>query len=401
LQIYRYISSYCPVFLRLFAGLVLAGFLAVAQADTVKTAKTTAIEVIAKGKTTRFYADMSSVAEFNAFVMSDPHRVLIDLANVSFDLPEGAGQKSKGLVRTVRYGEIEAGKSRIVIETDGPVQISEAKFLAKKVRGKSRLVIDLVASSQQAALASPETTGTIQGPAPIAPQPSGKKVIIIDPGHGGIDGGASSPNHVKEKDVVFAFAKTFVESLNATGRYDVRMTRDTDRFMTLSDRVEFTKASGAELFIAIHADTLRGPTGSGTTIYTLSDKASDEEAAALAEKENHVDSIAGIKLSEQVGEVADVLFELARKESKTFANLLSRNIVDKLKGVTPLTGKPIRSASFFVLKVPDVPSVLIELGFLSNPSDEKKLLDEAWRKTVSAAMTAAVDRHFAAIASKE
>ena len=411
-------SLYHPaiaVFAMILFALVNAGWMAALAAKPVVT---TALDVVAKGRMTRLFVELTAETGFTATVLADPYRVVIDLADVSFDLPPGAGQISKGLVRQVRYGVVEKGKSRIVIDTDGPVLIKQSQLLPKKGKAKPRFAIDLVGTTPEAFTAaqtrdeepsSPETTASLPiimpskkpGDVPETPQADGKKVIVIDPGHGGIDPGALSPSKTKEKDVVFAFALELKKELQQSGRYDVRMTRTEDKFMTLTDRVAFTRKAGADLFIAIHADTVRGKTASGTTLYTLSDTASDEEAAALASKENKTDIIAGIDLAEEEGAVADVLIELVQRESKNHANLFSRTALQELKGVTTMTGKPLRSAGFVVLKSPDVPSVLIELGYLSSKDDEQKLKTPAWRGKMAAALVKAVNRHFAVMGAAE
>jgi N-acetylmuramoyl-L-alanine amidase len=379
-----------------------------------KRATATSIEVVTKAETTRFIAELTAETGFTAEVLANPYRVIIDLADVDFDLPPGAGRKTSGLISHVRYGIIEKGKSRIVIDTKGPVLIKQSQLLPKKGKSKPRIVIDLVATtaksfaevqSREANPSSPEITASLPMimPATKLPEPKkdGKRVIIIDPGHGGIDPGALSPSGTKEKDIVFAFAQQLQTALSQSGNYHVQMTRTQDRFMTLNDRLAFTRRASADLFIAIHADTVRGKTASGTTLYTLSETGSDEEAEALALKENRVDAIAGINLSEQIGEVADILIELVQRESINHANLFSHKALAELKGVTTMTGKPLRSAGFVVLKAPDVPSVLIELGYLSSRDDEKNLKDEAWRARMAAALTNAVYSHFVGMDAAE
>jgi N-acetylmuramoyl-L-alanine amidase len=407
----RFVNFQCACVLVLI-GLLTADF---APAWAAKPATTTAIEIVTKGKTTRFLAELTAETGFTAIVMPNPYRVIIDLADVDFNLPPGAGQQTKGLIRQVRYGIIEKGKSRIVIDTDGPVLIKQSQLLSKKGKSKPRIAIDLVATTPEAfaevqsrdavTQSSPEVTASLPmimpATQPVEQKTSGKRVIVIDPGHGGMDPGAISAAQTKEKDVVFAFAQELEKILNSSGELDVRLTRSQDRFMTLNDRVAFTRRAKADLFIAIHADTVRGKTASGTTIYTLSDTASDEEAAALAHKENRVDAIAGVNLSEQVGEVADILIELVQRESKNHANLFSRKALEELKGITTMTGKPLRSAGFVVLKSPDVPSVLIELGYLSSRDDEKKLKDPKWREKMAEALSKSIHSHFAGLDAAE
>jgi N-acetylmuramoyl-L-alanine amidase len=400
--------------LSLYLVLILAVVVAARPALAAKPTTATSIDIVTKGETTRFIAELTAETGFTAEVLASPYRVVIDLANVDFDLPPGAGRKTSGLVTQVRYGIIEKGKSRIVIDTKGPVLIKQSQLLPKKGKSKPRIAIDLVATtpesfaevqSREAEPTSPEITASLPMIMPATKPPElkkdGKRVIIIDPGHGGMDPGALSASGTKEKDIVFAFAQQLQTALSQSGQYHVQMTRTQDRFMTLNDRLAFTRRASADLFIAIHADTVRGKTASGTTLYTLSETGSDEEAEALALKENRVDAIAGINLSEQIVEVADILIELVQRESINHANLFSHKALLELKGVTTMTGKPLRSAGFVVLKAPDVPSVLIELGYLSSRDDEKNLKDEAWRARMAAALTKAVDSHFAGMDAAE
>ena len=196
---------------------------------------------------------------------------------------------------------------------------------------------------------------------------------MIDPGHGGIDPGAIGLRKTREKDVVLAYGLALRKVLEASGNIDVLMTREDDRFLTLKERVRIARENEADLFIAIHADTVRGPEARGATIYTLSEKASDAEAEALAHKENRADTIAGIHFETESEEVTDILIDLVQRESKTHALVFAKKAVAEMKPVTTFTGKPMRSAGFMVLKAPDVPSVLVELGYLSSRHDEQQL----------------------------
>ena len=246
-------------------------------------------------------------------------------------------------------------------------------------------------------IGSPEQTGSIT---PASPPPTTHKMVIaLDPGHGGMDPGASSQDGLLEKEVVLAFAQALREALLATGHYDVVLTRNDDHFLKLEDRVKFARDKKADLFLSIHADTLSGPLLQrtqvrGTTIYTVSDKASDAVAEALAQKENRADIIAGMDLGKQRENVANALINLAQRESKSQAMLFARKVVSEIKPVTELTSQPIRSAAFVVLKAPDIPSVLMELGYLSNKSDRAMLASADWRKGMAQAMARATDAYF-------
>ena len=248
-------------------------------------------------------------------------------------------------------------------------------------------------------MADDMATGSVElAPAPpMAPPvhtPTKKHVIVLDPGHGGMDPGAISSGGTKEKDVVLAFANTLREALETNGRYEVLLTRSADSFVKLDDRVKFARDHDAELFIALHADTLEEPDTRGSTLYTISDKASDAEAERLAQKENGVDKVVGLNISSQKPDVANALMNLAQRESRSEALLFAQKALHEVKPLGQLTRNPLRSASFVVLKAPDVPSILFELGYLSNDADEALLTSNKWRKDMSEAMTKAVDSYF-------
>ncbi len=371
---------------------------------------------------TRFIADVSQAVSYSVYVLPDPYRVIIDLPQITFDLVPGSGQKVRGLVKEYRYGEVEQGKSRIVIDTNGPVLIEKSYLVEAKDGKPARIVVDIMQTSEVAfnktfakdnpdALiaavpveTAPEPTiaslTVDETPAPEAPKTipvakNGKLVVVLDPGHGGIDPGAIGGEKSKEKEVVLAFAHALRKILEKSDRYTVVMTREDDKFISLGNRVKIARDRKADLFIAIHADTVSGPMARGATLYTLSDKASDHEAEALARKENDADKIAGIDLETDSQEITDILIDLVQRESKNHSMFFSKKAVAELKGVTHLTGKPMRSAGFVVLKAPDVPSVLLELGYLSSKDDEKLLTSPAWRQKVANAMAVAIDKYFA------
>jgi N-acetylmuramoyl-L-alanine amidase len=360
---------------------------------------------------TRFVADISKTVSYSVYVLPDPYRVVIDLPDVTFDLPPGIGHKVRGLVSQYRYGLVEEGKSRIVIDTKGPVLI-EKSFLVDPQPGQpARLVVDLVKTTEKAfvksynsgqakiqqdiAALSAEPLVPPAGKNIILPNKRGKKIIVLDPGHGGIDPGAISRAGTKEKDVVLSFAHVLRKALLATGKYEVVMTRSDDRFISLKNRVIVARDKNADLFLAIHADTVRGKDARGVTLYTLSEKASDAEAEALAKRENRADIIGGLDLEAETEEITDILIDLAQRESKNHAMFFSKKAVSHLKPLTLMTGKPLRSAGFMVLKAPDVPSVLLELGFLSSKSDEKLLTSVAWQTKIAKAFATAMDAYFA------
>lgn len=354
---------------------------------------------------TRFVVDLSKEVDFRVFTLADPYRVIVDLPDVEFRLPSGAGSKGMGLVSAYRYGLFAPGKSRIVLDIAEPALVSQAFVRAAADGQPARLVVDLVKTDRptylarmRAASGQPPASDRASAPAQRPRADDGKRVVVLDPGHGGIDPGAVARSGLTEKEVVFAFAKVLQAKLRASGKYEVLLTREIDTFMSLGDRVEFARRNGAELFISIHADSIPGRFAnevSGATVYTLSEQASDEEAKALAAKENRADIIAGVELPAESDEVTSILIELAQRETKNLSITFAEAVLSKLRTEELISRKPHRYAGFRVLKAPDVPSVLLELGYLTNPEDEKKLKSEAWRQQVAQAVTKAVDSYFA------
>lgn len=326
--------------------------------------------------------------EPNWFLLRGPHRLVIDLPETNFAI-DPQELKARGLVRAIRYGLIGEGKSRLILTGKGPFEVEKLDVVRNESEPGYRLVADIVASSEkrfdEALAAQVETTGSTHS-APkgdrlgFGEAKQGKRfTVVVDPGHGGIDGGAEGPNGTVEKTITLAFALELRAKLAATGRYDVYMTRDKDDFLRLDERVRIARQHEADLLISIHADTIRVKGLRGATVYTVSDKASDAEAQALADRENLSDQLAGMAIEDQNHEVSDILVDLIRRETHNFSIRFARSLVGELSNNIEMINNPHRSAGFRVLKAPDVPSVLVELGYLSNPQDEEQLRDAAWR----------------------
>jgi len=354
---------------------------------------------------TRFIADLSKKVDVHVFALGNPYRVIVDAPDVNFQMPDGIGKEKRGLVTAYRYGLFAPGKSRIVIDVSGPFLIDKAFVLEPRDDQPARLVIDLVPTDEktfQAKLKEAKPPQPASEGAAVIPQappraPDAKPVVVVDPGHGGIDPG-TNPNGVPEKEVVLAFAKVLKTKLAATGRYEVYLTREDDTFVPLRERVEFAQKKGAGLFLSIHADYFpnQAEKTTGATVYTLSEQASDDEAKELAAKENFSDALAGIELPNDSDEVvANILIDLAQRETQNRSTLFARSIVGELASRSALHTRRLRSAGFRVLKAPDVPSVLLELGFLSNPDDEKRLTSEAWRDRIADGVVGSIDGYFA------
>jgi N-acetylmuramoyl-L-alanine amidase len=351
---------------------------------------------------TRFIADLSKKVDVNVFSLADPYRVIVDLPEVNFQMPPGLGSEKRGLVTGYRYGLFAPGKSRIVIDVSGPFLVDKAFVLEARADQPARLVVDLVVTDRTTFLAKLRAAripvvGSIPKLKPQAQATAAKPVVILDPGHGGIDPGTASADGVTEKEVVLAFAKTLRQKLEAKGDYQVYLTREGDTFLALRERVDFAQSKGANLFVSIHADSFpkHANEASGATVYTLSERASDDEAKELAAKENFSDAIAGVELPTDRDEVvANILIDLAQRETQNRSIVFARSVVGEMSAAE-LHRKSLKSAGFRVLKSPDVPSVLLELGFLSNPDDEKRLTSETWRAAMAEKVGAAIDAYFA------
>ncbi|MBM3488751.1 MAG: N-acetylmuramoyl-L-alanine amidase, partial [Alphaproteobacteria bacterium] len=230
--------------------------------------------------------------------------------------------------------------------------------------------------------------------APVARRADRKRVVVIDPGHGGADSGAVSARGLVEKDLALSYAQELRSRLVETGRYHVVLTRERDVFLRLRERIAIARAAEADLFISLHADSIADRALRGGSVYTLSENALDEEAAALAAKENKADLIAGVDLSGQRREVVNILIDLAQRKTKDESTRLARRLIDELSDGHLMLRKSHRSAGFAVLKAPDVPAVLFEMGYLSNAEDEAILSSVAGRDGILGAVVRAIDRFF-------
>ena len=234
-----------------------------------------------------------------------------------------------------------------------------------------------------------------KGKARRLPAPKPARIIAIDPGHGGEDPGAISPHGLYEKNITLGAARELARMLAATGRYRAFLTRQGDIFVPLRERVARARVAHAELFLSVHADALPDTEMRGLSVYTLSDQASDRETAALAARENKDDFVSGIHLRRVRRDIAPVLLDMARRETNNRSLLLARAIVSELGRAVPLLERPHRAAGFVVLTAPDVPSVLVELGCLSNPVEERLLPQRAYQHRLARGLLIAIEDYFA------
>ncbi len=364
-------------------------------------------------KQTRFVLDLDKPVQFRAFALADPYRVILDLPQVSFRLAADIGSAGRGLVKSFRYGLVMPGGSRIVFDLTGPAKVAKSYVLEAANGQPARLVLELEEVDRTSFVQSlapanrPELRPAIAdananaaaAPATVrpAPPPDTRPVIVIDPGHGGVDNGTQAAGEIMEKNLVLGFGLALRDRIEKSGRYRVVMTRTDDTFIPLGERVRIARSHSAALFVSIHADALPSNEGNarGATIYTLSEKASDAEAERLADAENKSDAIGGVSLADEPTEVADILIDLAQRETRTFSNRFARVLMGEMKNTVRMHKHPLKSARFRVLKAPDVPSVLVELGYVSNKGDLEHLVSENWRNRTVGSMALAIDAFFA------
>lgn len=383
-------------------------------ADTIPAARSVRIDTSAS--LTRLTFELSQSVVANAFMMAGPDRLILDLPEMEFQLDPAAGRgraalargrkdrrsvKTEplgGLVSSFRFGQFAAGKSRIVIDLQGPAKLVRARSEAIAGTSGARLIIELAPSDRAAftLAARQHKPDARAAPAAAAPAAAGSlPLVVLDPGHGGLDGGAHGTNGVQEKDVVYEFSRALEARLEATGRYRVLLTRSGDVFVPLSERVKIARAAGAALFMSVHADILGDEPGvSGATVYTVSEKASDAQAARVAEKENLADAAAGLDASDDQSDVSDILFDLTRRETRVYSHAFARTLVGYFKETGKVNKNPHRSAGFRVLKASDVPSVLLELGYLSSDSDLANLTSAEWRDKTAGSVALAIGQFF-------
>jgi N-acetylmuramoyl-L-alanine amidase len=353
---------------------------------------------------TRIVLDLSDKIPFNLFTLANPYRVVINLPEVDWRFDADAVRHGKRITG-FRFGLFRPGQSRVVIDVSRPVNVSKSFILPPSKKRGYRLVIDLEDTTPKAFLENFKRKQIARLPVakpprnnrPATPNKSGDKrpIIAIDPGHGGVDPGARGRSGSWEKFLTLKQAQELRRQLLATKRYRVVMTRNNDVFVRLRERIAKAQRSGASLFISLHADSIANRKVRGGAIYTLSEKASDKEAAALARKENLSDIIAGIDLNEQSETVAKILIDLRQRLTKNESATLAKGLVKELRGAMRLLRNNHRFAGFAVLKAPDIPSVLIELGYLSNRHDEKLLRDARHRRKVANAIVRSINVYFA------
>jgi N-acetylmuramoyl-L-alanine amidase len=346
---------------------------------------------------------MTRPGEFNVFTLDGPDRVVVDvsraaLGRMALPLPTAAG-----FIRQVRAAHRPDGSLRLVFDVDRPVR-AEGR-LSPDPAG-ARLVLFL--AGQQAAAAAPVAARSATAPLPRPSPPpvrataparltTGRDIIIaVDPGHGGHDPGAQGPSGVREKDVTLAISRRLVSLVDAEPGMRGMLTRRGDQFVVLRQRMERARAANADLFVSIHADAVRNRQTRGATVYVLNEKgATDEAARRLAARENAADLIGGVKLGDKDPMLASVLLDLSQNAALSSSITAGDAILGELARVGALLRPTVQQAPFMVLKSPDVPSVLVETAFISNPQDERNLNSDRHQEKLARAILAGIREYFA------
>ncbi len=376
-----------------------------------------ALRLSSTGGRTRFVLELSENIDFSIFRLAEPYRIVLDLPELDFTIGNGGSPmpQATGLIKSIRWGLFQAGDTRVVIDLADAAEVKNAFVLPATGGTPHRFVLDLERTTkdkflaqagpqyrigkqtvpQQALARSEDKTRPVKTPA------NSKKVVMLDPGHGGVDPGAIGASGIYEKIITLAAARQLKSRLEDTGRYKVVLTREKDVSVGLTERRELAHEAGADIFVSLHADSIANKTVRGLSVYTLSEKASDAEAAALADQENEADRIIGIDLSRETQEVRHILVDLAQRESMNLATRVAGRLIDQLKREAMMLRTAHRFARFAVLKSPDIPSVLIEMGYLSHKEEEAALKTETYRAKLMAAVVRGLDEHFGAFQSAQ
>lgn len=357
------------------------------------------------GDTTRFVVDLSGDTQPKIFLLADPYRIVIDLPEVSWK--GGGAVNTMGIVDGYRHGLFTDGMYRIVLDLKNPAVVANAFTLPASNGRERRYVVDIKPSGRSQFLAAVQSSKaqrsqyrtTVQSAPEVSNtrRKDGKHVIVLDPGHGGVDPGNLGVIGVHEKVITLKIARAIRDELKRTGRYEVHMTRNRDIFHKVRERFQIARRLNADLFISIHADSIRNSKVRGGSVYNLSEKASDREAERLAARENKSDLIAGVNLDVVEDDVSGILIELAQRETMNYSAQFAEILVGEMKGRVPTLQRAHRFANLGVLKAPDVPSVLLEAGYLTNRSNAQFLNSNRGQKLIAESTRRAIDKYFSTI----
>ncbi|MBR7158650.1 MAG: N-acetylmuramoyl-L-alanine amidase [Alphaproteobacteria bacterium] len=334
----------------------------------------------------RLVIDLSEKSGYKVFTLKNPERLVIDIENTDFAEDLNPQLANINYLNKLRFGKMENGVGRIVAEVDFPPEVKKDFILPPQSGFAWRLVVDVETTKSDYA--------EVEKKKEVAAKPVRKPLLMIDAGHGGKDCGAISISGSYEKHLTLKMAKELRDKLLKTGRYNVMMTRSDDRALALRQRVQMARNAKADVFISIHADSAHNSAAKGLSVYTLSERASDSEAAALAERENKADAVIGMDFSDKPQDVATILIDLVRRDTMNNSSILADYMVVEMKKNVTVLPNTHRFAGFAVLKAPDIPSVLVEIGYLSNRKEELMLRRPEYREKLASSMVKALDKLF-------
>ncbi|MEM9734005.1 MAG: N-acetylmuramoyl-L-alanine amidase [Pseudomonadota bacterium] len=358
-----------------------------------------AARVVGDENRARLIVDFSRRINHDTFLLNKPDRLVVDLPETIFALDDDARKLPKTLVSKLRFGALGDGQSRISLDLSAPVAVKNS-FLREVNNGaRFRLIVDMVVSDAASFASAVRPPPKVEPLPETAQQEANQKKrrykVLLDPGHGGIDGGALGRDRTREKDITLAFSKRLKGILEKEDQFQPLLTRSDDSFVPLTARLQMARDVQADLFISIHADSLNIRSIRGATVYTLSKEGSDSLSRVLAKKQNRADLVAGLELPKEEPEVADILIDMTRRETAVFSHRFASHLVLYMSKDLKMINNPLRSADFYVLKAPEVPSVLLELGYLSNSRDEELLRSQEWQEKAANRVAGAIRRFFA------
>lgn len=380
---------------------------AFSAADSAAASGITSMRIGQGVGSVRIVFDADRKFDYKVFLLNEPKRLVIDTFDVKVSPEIEKYVDKNNLVTKTRLGSVGTDGIRIVFDLQKPAIVKKAFMLAPQSNFGWRFVIDVSIASEREfsskvgskyALSNENSfagsySSSSSKSSSKAKTVNKKKIIVLDPGHGGKDPGAIGYSGVYEKNITLAMAKELKVILEKEG-YKVHLTRSTDIFIPLRDRVKIARKYNADLFISIHADSAVNRSAKGLSVYTLSETASDKEAAALAERENKADVVAGLNLLEHSKEVSDILINLAQRETMNRSSEFASFMVQEMRKSVKLRDNTHRFAGFAVLKAPDVPSVLLEMGYLSNRTEERLLKQKDYRRKLAVSTSKAVEKYF-------
>lgn len=380
---------------------------AFSAADSAAASGITSMRIGQGVGSVRIVFDADRKFDYKVFLLNEPKRLVIDTFDVKVSPEIEKYVDKNNLVTKTRLGSVGTDGIRIVFDLQKPAIVKKAFVLAPQSNFGWRFVIDVSIASEREfsskvgskyALSNENSfagsySSSSSKSSSKAKTVNKKKIIVLDPGHGGKDPGAIGYSGVYEKNITLAMAKELKVILEKEG-YKVHLTRSTDIFIPLRDRVKIARKYNADLFMSIHADSAVNRSAKGLSVYTLSETASDKEAAALAERENKADVVAGLNLLEHSKEVSDILINLAQRETMNRSSEFASFMVQEMRKSVKLRDNTHRFAGFAVLKAPDVPSVLLEMGYLSNRTEERLLKQKDYRRKLAVSTSKAVEKYF-------